>query len=314
MVLKFVSVSHPSTSHNRILAGHSQREGSGRRTAEANWHCAVRDAKRHGVQTVKASQKAFALGYVFCCCVPAGSVADSTTFSLSQSRGIVVARAKASIAAELVARVEELPFAPGQKFKAGDVLVRFDCRRYEAERLAAAARLRAKKGILESNLKLASRRAIGTTDLEVSRAEADQAQAELEALSVRTSQCVITAPYGGRVVELFINEYEMPQANTPLIRIVDDQRLEIEIIVPSQWLAWLKPGMPLQFKIDETQTSYRSEVLRVGSIVDPISQTVKLTAKFRDKPEAVLPGMSGSAEFVNFASKTKSPSSVGRTQ
>ncbi len=254
------------------------------------------------------------LGCAFYLCLSTGSTADAPALDLSQSRGIVVARAKASIATDLVARVEELKFSPGQKFRAGDTLVRFDCKRYKAEHRAAEAKLRAKTGVLESNLKLASRRAIGTTELQVSRAEVDQARAELEALSVRTSQCTITAPYAGRVVDVLINEHEMPQANTPLIEIVDDASLEIELIVPSQWLTWLRPRMPLKFTIDETQTAYRSEVLRLGSIVDPISQTVKLTAAFHDNPINVLPGMSGSAHFDVATSKSVLHKPVGQTQ
>lgn len=220
-----------------------------------------------------------------------------TSLRFSQPRGIVVARSKAVISSELVAKIDALPFRAGQNFAAGDTLIRFDCRRYQAEQKAAKAKLRARQGVLDTNLKLSARRAIGTAELEISRAEVDEARAEVEALSVRLSQCAIKAPFSGRVVELKINEYEMPQANAPLIQIVNDKDLEIELIVPSSWLPWMKPSLTFLFNIDETSKSYEAEVLRIGSVVDPISQTAKLTALFRDSISGILPGMSGSAEF-----------------
>jgi len=38
-------------------------------------------------------------------------------------------------------------------------------------------------------------------------------------------------------------------------------------------------------------------VLRVGAAVDPVSQTVKVTAKLPGGRAQVLPGMSGTADF-----------------
>ena len=48
------------------------------------------------------------------------------------SRGVVRARAEAVIATDLNARIVALPFRKGDRFKKGDTLVEFDCRRYKS--------------------------------------------------------------------------------------------------------------------------------------------------------------------------------------
>ncbi|MGD3980087.1 HlyD family efflux transporter periplasmic adaptor subunit, partial [Xanthomonas citri pv. citri] len=81
-------------------------------------------------------------------------------------------------------------------------------------------------------------------------------------------------------------------------RLVGDGELEIDLIVPSPWLVWLREGAPLSAKIDETGRTYAGRVSRTAAAVDPVSQTIKITAAFAEPLSgAVLPGMSLDATF-----------------
>ena len=48
-------------------------------------------------------------------------------------RGVLRARDQAVLASELAGRITEMPYAEGQAFKKGEVLVRFDCAAYQAQ-------------------------------------------------------------------------------------------------------------------------------------------------------------------------------------
>ena len=79
--------------------------------------------------------------------------------------------------------------------------------------------------------------------------------------------------------------------------ILDDGELEIELIVPSAWLTWLSSGSGFSLRVDETGREYDAEIARIGAAADPVSQTVRLEARFRKHPTDVLAGMSGTARF-----------------
>ncbi|HRD76201.1 MAG TPA: efflux RND transporter periplasmic adaptor subunit [Hyphomicrobiaceae bacterium] len=213
-------------------------------------------------------------------------------------RGIVRPLQQAMIAADISARIAAIRFREAQGFKKGDRLVEFDCERLEAEAAAADALWRETKLSLESNSYLEKRGAAGRIDVEISRARADKAGSEAAALKARLKQCVIIAPYDGRVAELTINEHEFPSAGKPFISIVATGEFEIDLIVPSHWLKTLTPGATFTFAVDETGQSHAAHVLRIGAAVDPVSQTVKVIATFLEKGRAVLPGMSGTATFA----------------
>jgi membrane fusion protein, multidrug efflux system len=55
-----------------------------------------------------------------------------------RARGVVKALTEATVAVDYAASIRRMPKLEGQSFKAGDVLISFDCRRYSAEVGAAA--------------------------------------------------------------------------------------------------------------------------------------------------------------------------------
>jgi membrane fusion protein, multidrug efflux system len=213
-------------------------------------------------------------------------------------RGVVRAVRDASIASDLTARILKLPFREGESFKAGDTLVAFDCDKPEAELRAAEAEDAVNRIALDNAQQLDRRHAIGKIEVQAAKAKWDKAHAAAEALRFRARDCRIVAPFAGRVAELRAREFEMPATGQPLLRIVDAGALEIDLIVPSAWLVWLKAGTPLQVKVDETGKSYPAKVIRTAAAVDPVSQTIKITAGFAAADtSAVLPGMSLDAAF-----------------
>ena len=228
--------------------------------------------------------------------VVAPAAADPTT--QRDVRGVVTPESAATISSDLNARVVAMPFRTGQSFRRGDDLLRFDCGRYEADLRAAEAEVKTQAITMATHRQLLRHNATGTNDLALAEAKHAQAVASAESLRLRTSQCVIKAPYDGRVVERSVDVHEMPQANSSLMRIVKDGALEIDLIVPSSWAVWLQPGHPFVFKVDETATEYRAKLLNLGAVVDPVSRTMKLTASLMEPGHLVRPGMSGTARIV----------------
>lgn len=232
--------------------------------------------------------------------VPLTAGADDVDRLAMPARGVVRPVDQATISTDLQARIAAIGFKEGARFKTGDVLVEFDCRRHRAELAAADAQRREAELALENNLVLNDHRAIGRHDVEISRARVDKARGEADSLRARVEDCRILAPFAGRIAELAIHVFETPATGKPIIRIIDDRQLEIELIVPSDWLSWLRKDMPFDFVVDELKRPLAARVIAIGAAVDPISQTVKIVGQFADGVDVtdVLAGMSGSAEFA----------------
>ena len=215
----------------------------------------------------------------------------------TRARGVVRSVAEATITSEIAARIVSFSFREGQAFRAGDVLVAFDCTRLRAEVDGARADVAAARIAHEGSREMERLKAAGARDVAMAAARLEKASADLAAGQARLTACEVRAPFDGVVTDKAGNEHEVASPSQPLLRIVDDRRLEIELIAPSRWMAWLRPGMAFRFAIDETGRDHGAGVQRIAAVVDPVSQTVKLFGRFTEQEPNVRHGMSGAARF-----------------
>lgn len=198
-----------------------------------------------------------------------------------------------TIAAEIGAKVSSIARTEGSAFTAGQVLVSFDCSLQLAQQEKAKAELESTEKTLRANLRLQELNSVGQLELDLSQSAVRKAQAELGAHKAVLDKCQVSAPFAGRVAEQKVREQQFVQAGQPLLDIIDDSVLDLEFLVPSVWLRWLKTGRTFKVQIDETQKTYTARLSHVGARVDPVSQSVKVTATIQSKAPELMAGMSG---------------------
>ena len=213
-----------------------------------------------------------------------------------EARGVLRSGQRAEIAAGMAGRLLKAGYKPGQSFKAGALLAQFDCSRQEAE---LAALMQAHKTLAAKHAnssELFNLGAAGELDVTIARSEMQQAAAERDAVKARLKDCAVYAPYAGFVTARHVSAFETPQAGQPLYSIERSGTLEISTIAPSKWMRWMKAGKTFVFSVDETGETFNAKILRLGAAVDPVSQTIEVTAKPTERTKA-LSGMSGLASF-----------------
>lgn len=214
-------------------------------------------------------------------------------------RALLVPLHEATLSAGITGLITDMPFRPGQTFAKGDRLVAFDCRSYQAALAAARATTQGAQASLRSVRQRFELNSAGALEVELAKVEVAKAEAELKARSVDVDRCTVEAPWPGRVAEWHAHPHETIKAGDQVLGVLSDRALEIEVIVPSGWLAWLHPGAPFQVHLDETGQTYDATVGRLGARVDPASQSVLVVGTFASPPSDALAGMSGEARFPN---------------
>ena len=215
-----------------------------------------------------------------------------------QARAMLRARDQAVLSSDIAGRILTLAAREGESFRAGQRLIEFDCALIKAAAASAQASVGHAQAKLNSLETMAAHRATGTLELALARADLDKARAEARAAALQVERCVITAPFSGRVVEVRTHPFESVGPNTPLLAILNDTALEVSLVIPSSWLAWLKPGQTFTLTLDETRTSHPGRIARLGAQVDPVSQTVTVYGTLTTPATGLIAGMSGTASFV----------------
>jgi len=213
------------------------------------------------------------------------------------ARGLLEPPVEAVLASGIAGRIEDLPRREGERFAAGDLLVRFDCALYEARLAAAQAGALKARRQLANDRQLANLNSIGRLEVGLAEAELARAEAEAGVTAVLVERCRLPAPFDGRVVAWRAEPFETVGEGAPIIEVVAAGPPEVALIVPSRWLSWLAERQPFVFTVDETGSRHVGTVSRVGARVDPASQTVRVTGRLDAAADALIPGMSGTARF-----------------
>lgn len=198
-----------------------------------------------------------------------------------------------TVASEIGAKVSRIHSAEGAAFRAGQTLIVFDCSLQQAQMQKARAVLGAAERTYSANKRLEELQSVGKVELETSEAEVGKARADLASSNVVLSECSTKAPFSGRVAEQKVREQQYVQPGQTLLEILDDSVLELEFLIPWRWLVWVKPGYSFQVRIDETGKSCPAKVQRIGARVDPVSQSIKLSAAIDGRFPELVAGMSG---------------------
>jgi len=234
---------------------------------------------------------------------PAASPAEQPALAVpalpveSTIRALLVPQNQSVLSSQMAGRITAIPVGHGDSFKRGQTLVRFDCALTHAEHLKARAEVTAAQKTHESNLQLKEHNAVSNLEIDLSKARLDKAYADLARTQAMMGMCEIRAPFNGRVVKIRANPYENVTLGQPLMEVLDDSKLKMQVYVPSAWLKWLKPGTGFEVKIDETGGRYPAKVTAIGARVDAVSQTLEIEAEVTGRHNELLAGMSGVAEF-----------------
>lgn len=223
----------------------------------------------------------------------APSAAPRSAIEKQDIRAQLAPRRYTTLAAEVGAKINRIEVPEGARFRAGQTLIVFDCSLQQAQLQKVKAALAAADQTYSANKRLAELNSVSKLELEVSQAEANKARADVSYMNISLDKCRIPAPFNGRVAEQRAREQQYVQPGQALLDILDDSVLELDFIVPSKWLVWLKPNQKFNVAIDETGKNYPAKILRIGARVDPVSQSVKLTAAIDGQFDELMAGMSG---------------------
>ena len=202
-----------------------------------------------------------------------------------------------TLSSEMDGMIERLEVEENDGFSLGQLLVTFSCgiehaRLKKAEVIAREA-LRTHTAyerlyVLKSKSEIEVAQAVAT---------AAAAAADVSIMSETVKRCTIVAPFTGRVYELHVRPFQYVSKGSPLMGIMDDRELELELIVPSKWLVWLKPGSLFSVYIEEVERGFKARVVSIGARIDPVSQSVKIKGQINGRHSDLFAGMGGRATF-----------------
>ncbi|CAM3759275.1 p-hydroxybenzoic acid efflux pump subunit AaeA [Vibrio aerogenes CECT 7868] len=202
------------------------------------------------------------------------------------------------VSGEIAGRLAQLPFKAGDAFHQGDVLAGVNCEIYQARLGHAKAGEKLSEQKFQVAKKLNRLESISVMEVGQAEADLDMARSERRVAQLMVKRCRMTAPFDGRVSQRFVQPGEFVTEGKKLLEIYNTSAYEVEFIVPSRWVSLIQTGQTFQVTLDETGDTYPATIIRLGSVIDSLSQSYTVYGEIQSRPGLVLmPGMSGNAHL-----------------
>jgi membrane fusion protein, heavy metal efflux system len=104
----------------------------------------------------------------------------------------------------------------------------------------------------------------------------------------------IRSPFAGVIAERYATTGEHVEAMTPLFRLLDLSELWLEIDVPQERVAAVRPGM----RVTGPDGDFAGEVRAVGRTIDEHTQAVRVRATVTEGADTLLPGQFVAVNFL----------------
>lgn len=227
--------------------------------------------------------------------------------------GVAKATQEVDLSFRVSGTLKKMPVKIGQEVRIGDVLAVLDKRDFEIEVANAEAGLASAKAQL-SNAKIEYERviriqktdpgAVSESTVDLRKATFDQAKAThasslalLNASQDRLSYSTLKAPFDGVVVQRYVENFQDVSSNSPVFRIIDMSKIEMDINIPENLIANLPYVKNPRITFDAFPTTTIPATIKEVS-TEASQSTRTYQVRLIMTPPAgidILPGMSGYA-------------------
>ena len=247
--------------------------------------------------------------------VKALQISDPSGLSEGSFPGLAAAAQEANMSFRVSGPLIELPVKVGDQVKAGTVVARIDPNDFQvmlnnAESVLAAARAAFRradadydrlKGAQDEDPGATSQRAVdlALSARDAARAGVSSAEATVQTARDRLGYTSLAAPFDGKVVETYVENFETVVALQPILRLVNNSRIEMTLAIPENLIGYADFVTNITVTFDALSgVEVPATISEIGSEASQATRTYPLTVVMEQPGGAeILPGMAGQARI-----------------
>ena len=247
--------------------------------------------------------------------VPAIRIADASALTERDLPGRARAGQEVNLSFRVTGPLIELPVNVGDEVNAGDVVARIDPEDYInalgsvdgqlAQARAVATRAEADFRRIQ-NVYNEDPGATSKSALDLARSARDASSAAVKSMESaqriaqdKVNYTALNAPFGGVVVETYVENFETVLPKQPILRLLDPSSIEFVVSVPENLISYAPYVQEITVTFDALPgVVVPAEVKEIGREASAATRTYPVTLVMQQPDNAeILPGMAGSARI-----------------
>ncbi|MGB5397382.1 MAG: efflux RND transporter periplasmic adaptor subunit, partial [Gammaproteobacteria bacterium] len=197
-----------------------------------------------------------------------------------------------NITSNVTEKITRVDFEDGQQVEAGAILAVLEQSEEKADLKRAQAVQGERKLALKRLRELQERKLTSQDEIDRTRFELEQADANITAINTRISDRVIRAPFDGIVGLRDISVGALVETGDLIATLDDTRQIKLDFTVPSVFLTDLKPGLKIRARASALgNKEFMGEVKSINSRVDPVTRSIQVRALLPNPDGSIIPGI-----------------------
>ncbi len=190
----------------------------------------------------------------------------------------VISLNSSQISARINAQIESIDILVGDRVQRGQKLVTLDCEDARLTQASTLAHLQLAKKEISRLQKLKAASAVTEQKVNNAQTEVSLARIAYKQATLQVARCIVTAPFTGTVVSKQASEGELASQGTPLLMLLDLDRLEVIAEVHTTDSQLLADANDFRFSVADK--SYPLSIRHFSKVIDPITRKRELRLVF----------------------------------
>jgi membrane fusion protein (multidrug efflux system) len=217
--------------------------------------------------------------------------------------GTVESNKSINLYAESSGQILSINVKRGQNVARGQLLAELDGSVLKQNVVEVEKSLELAKELYEKQSKLWIEDKIGS---EVQYLEAknrkESLETRLETLKAQLAMTRVRAPFSGVIDDIFPKVGEMASPQMPMFRLVNLNDVYLTAAVSEAYVGKIKTGTPAHVTFSSVNEKFDTEVVRVGSFINPDNRTFDVNVSLKENNE-LKPNMMGAVNLEDYTAK-----------
>lgn len=215
-------------------------------------------------------------------------------------QGIVKADKSVELHPEMGGTITNIYVKQGQRVSKGQTLAQLDASVLNNNISQLKTQLNLAKTTFERQERLWKQNIGSEMQFLQAKAQKESLQSNLNALYAQANKLKITAPFSGKIDEVFAKNGELTNPQLPFLRLINLKNVYLETEVTESFLPNVKKGTQVEILFPSLQKTISSKIAQVGNFINPNNRSFKARVNIKNTENTIKPNLLAQIKINDF--------------
>ena len=218
-------------------------------------------------------------------------------------QGMVASDKNALLRPEMGGTIQRILVKEGQRVSKGQTLVQLDASAFNDKVTELKTQLNLAKTTYERQERLWSQKIGSEIQYLNAKTQKERLENSLNSLYTQIRKMKIRAPFSGVIDAVFPKVGELTSPQSPVIRLLNLNKVYIEADVPEAYLTAIKKGTTVLIDFVSINKQVRAKIDEIGNYINPNNRSFKIKIQLLNKDHSIKPNLLAELKINDFTAK-----------